>query len=156
MANIPTPGFAAGPCLMKDTMQLFGFAGHTFPLGRIAMTINEGLPNFVVEQLRRRMDLRKQTVGILGMAFKAESDDNRDSLSYKLAKILRFEGAEVLCSDEYVKDSSFVSKETLCRRAQVVIIGVPHNAYRNLKIPRTAEVVDIWGALPRSKSSQPS
>ena len=149
MANIPAPGFAAGPCLMKDTMQLFGFGGHTFPLGRIAMTINEGLPNFVVEQLRRRMDLRKKKVGIFGMAFKAESDDIRDSLSYKLAKILRFEGADVLCSDEYVKDPSFLSKEELCRRVQVIIIGVPHKAYRTLKIPRSVKVVDIWGVLPR-------
>jgi UDP-N-acetyl-D-mannosaminuronic acid dehydrogenase len=151
MASIPGPGFAAGPCLMKDTMQLFAFGRHNFPLGQMAMTINEGLPNFLVEQLRRKTKLKGKKVGILGMAFKAESDDIRDSLSYKLGKILRFEGADLMCSDEYVKDPTFISKEQLCSRAEIIIIGVPHKAYRRLKIPKSAEVVDVWGALPRRK-----
>ncbi len=154
MAYIPGPGFAAGPCLMKDTMQLFAFGKHSFPLGQVAMTINEGLPNFIVEQVRRRFDLRGLPVGILGMAFKAECDDIRDSLSYKLAKILRFEGADVLCSDEFVKAPSFISKEELCRRAEVVIVGVPHDAYRALKIPPAAEVMDLWGVLRRPAASE--
>jgi UDP-N-acetyl-D-mannosaminuronic acid dehydrogenase len=144
MLDIPTPGFAAGPCLMKDTMQLFAFGRHNFQLGQLAMTINEGLPNFVVDQLRRRMDLRRKKVGILGMAFKAECDDIRDSLSFKLAKILRFEGAQVICSDEFVKDSTFVSKTELCRRAEVIIIGVPHRAYHALRFRRGVEVVNLW------------
>ena len=149
MASIPGPGFAAGPCLMKDTMQLFAFGRHNFQLGQMAMTINEGLPNFLVEQLRRKTKLKGKKVGILGMAFKAESDDIRDSLSYKLRKILRFEGADLMCSDEYVKDPAFISKEQLCRRAEIIIIGVPHKAYRRLKIPKSVEVVDVWGALAR-------
>jgi UDP-N-acetyl-D-mannosaminuronic acid dehydrogenase len=149
MSYIPGPGFAAGPCLMKDTMQLFAFGRHGFPLGQVAMTINEGLPNFLVEQLRRKMDLKGAKVGILGMAFKAESDDTRDSLSYKLRKILRFEGAEVLCSDEYVKDPSFVSKEDIRDRAKVIIVGVPHRAYADLDLPPGLEVVDVWGILRR-------
>jgi UDP-N-acetyl-D-mannosaminuronic acid dehydrogenase len=149
MAYIPGPGFAAGPCLMKDTMQLFAFGRHSFPLGQMAMTINEGLPNFIVDQLRRRMRLKGKKVGILGMAFKAESDDIRDSLSYKLGKILRFEGAEVLYSDEYVKDPTFTSRRELCRRAEVIIIGVPHKAYRKLRIPSTCEVIDLWGICRR-------
>jgi UDP-N-acetyl-D-mannosaminuronic acid dehydrogenase len=151
MAYIPGPGFAAGPCLMKDTMQLFAFGRHSFPLGQMAMTINEGLPNFLVDQLRRQMSLKGKRVGILGMAFKAESDDIRDSLSYKLGKILRFEGAEVLYSDEYVKDPTFVSKEELCRRAEVIFIGVPHRAYQSLKLPASAVVIDPWGLRPRPR-----
>lgn len=152
MAYIPGPGFAAGPCLMKDTMQLFAFGRHSFPLGQVAMTINEGLPNFLVDQLRRRMDLKGKKIGILGMAFKAESDDIRDSLSYKLGKILRFEGAEVLYSDQYVKDPTFVTKEELCQRAEVVIIGVPHKAYRQIQFRKDVEVIDLWGALPSAQS----
>jgi UDP-N-acetyl-D-mannosaminuronic acid dehydrogenase len=113
MAYIPGPGFASGPCLMKDTMQLFASGRHSFPLGQVAMMINEGLPNFLLEQLGRKMNLKGKKVGILGMAFKSESDDIRDSLSYKLGKILRFEGAHVLYSDEYVKDPEFISKEKL-------------------------------------------
>ena len=145
MVYIPGPGFAAGPCLMKDTMQLFAFGRHNFPLGQMAMTINEGLPNFLVDQLRRITKLKGKRVGILGMAFKAESDDIRDSLSYKLGKILRFEGAHVLYSDEYVKDPTFITKEEVCRQAGVIIVGVPHKAYAKLKIPAAAEVVDLWG-----------
>ena len=149
MAYIPGPGFAAGPCLMKDTMQLFAFGRHSFPLGQVAMTINEGLPNFLVEQLRRKTKLKGRKVGILGMAFKAESDDIRDSLSYKLGKILRFEGADVSYSDEYVKDPTFITKEELCRQAEVIIVGVPHKAYQTLKTPKAVEVIDLWGILPR-------
>lgn len=144
MESIPGPGFAAGPCLMKDTMQLFAFEKHNFILGQVAMTINEGLPNFIVERLSRKYELRGRKIGILGMAFKAESDDNRDSLSYKLGKVLRFMGATVFYSDEYVKDPTFISKEELIRLADIVIIGVPHNAYKTMQFPDKLEVIDMW------------
>ena len=153
MGSIPGPGFAAGPCLMKDTMQLFAFQKHNFVLGQMAMTINEGLPNFIVEQLTRRFDLRTKRVGILGMAFKADSDDIRDSLSYKLGKLLRFHGADVSYSDEYAKDPTFVDKETLVRECDVIILGVPHAAYRSLHVPREKEIVDLWSALPSRQAS---
>jgi UDP-N-acetyl-D-mannosaminuronic acid dehydrogenase len=149
--GIPGPGFAAGPCLMKDTMQLFAFQKHNFILGQVAMTINESLPNFIIEQIAAERDLSKAAVGILGMAFKAESDDIRDSLSYKLGKLLRFHGAQVFYSDEYVKDLTFVDKETLVKECDVIIVGVPHTAYRSLKIPASKHVVDLWAALPRGE-----
>ena len=150
MESIPGPGFAAGPCLMKDTMQLFAFNKHNFVLGQMAMTINEGLPNFIVEQLARRFDLRKRRIGILGMAFKAESDDIRDSLSYKLGKLLRFHGAEVFYSDEYAKDPTFITKEELVAKTDVVIVGAAHTAYRQLHVPAQTEVVDLWNILPNA------
>jgi UDP-N-acetyl-D-mannosaminuronic acid dehydrogenase len=148
MGNIPGPGFAAGPCLMKDTMQLFAFQKQNFILGQVAMTINEGLPNFIVERLAERFDLGKTRVGILGMAFKAESDDIRESLSYKLGKLLRFHGAHVFYSDEYASDPTFVDKETLVREAEVIIVGVPHIAYKTLRVPDSKHVVDLWSILP--------
>jgi UDP-N-acetyl-D-mannosaminuronic acid dehydrogenase len=144
MESLPGPGFAAGPCLMKDTMQLFAFEKQHFILGQVAMTINEGLPNFIVERLSKKCDLSRKTIGILGMAFKAESDDIRDSLSYKLRKILRFWGAKVLCSDEYVKYSDFISKEDLIKQADIIIIGVPHKAYKSIRFPNETEVIDMW------------
>lgn len=146
--SMPRPGFAAGPCLMKDTMQLSALGKRNFLLGQLAVTINEGLPDFIVERLASRRDLRGVTVGILGMAFKAESDDVRDSLSYKLKKILTFHGAKVSCSDEYVKDPSFVDKEKLAADSEVVIVAVPHLAYKSLKFPPSTEVVDMWSSLP--------
>ena len=153
MEAIPGPGFAAGPCLMKDTMQLFAFQKQNFILGQVAMTINEGLPNFILERLARQFDLRKTRVGILGMAFKAESDDIRESLSYKLGKLLRFHGAQVFYSDEYAKDPTFVSKEKLIAASDVVIVGAAHNAYRQLQIPARIEVVDLWSVLPVKERS---
>lgn len=147
MATIPGPGFAAGPCLMKDTMQLFAFNQHNFILGQVAMTINEGLPNYLVERLGRSRDLTRSRVGILGMAFKADSDDIRDSLSYKLGKLLRYKGAQVSYSDEWVKDPTFVTKEEMMATCEVIIIGVPHTAYRGLEMPASVEVVDLWNVI---------
>jgi UDP-N-acetyl-D-mannosaminuronic acid dehydrogenase len=149
-AGLPGAGFAAGPCLLKDTMQLAAFS-HTnsFALGQAAMHVNEGLPAFLVEQLRRKYDLRKTRVGILGMAFKADIDDTRDALSYKLGKILRFHGATVRYSDEFAKDPTFISKEELLATCDVVIVGVPHTAYKTLRIPKLLEIVDPWNVIPR-------
>jgi len=109
-----------------------------------------------VDQLRRQMPLKGKQAGILGMAFKAESDDIRDSLSYKLGKILRFEGSEVLYSDEYVKDPTFVSKEELCRRAEVIFIAVPHRAYQHLRFPAGSVVIDLWGISSRPRGATPA
>lgn len=143
-AALPSAGFAAGPCLLKDTMQLAAFYGNNFILGHAAMMVNEGLPNFIVEKIRLKHDLSKTKIGILGMAFKADIDDIRDSLSYKLGKILRFYGATVHYSDEFVKDATFVRKEEAVKLSDVLIIGVPHSAYKRLRIPRNKEVVDLW------------
>ena len=155
MRNFPTPGFAAGPCLLKDTLQLAAGYGNHFQLGHAAMMVNEGLPHFLVQQLLQNSDieLARTQVGILGMAFKADSDDIRDSLSYKLAKILRFHGAEVLCSDENVRDRTFVSKEELIKRCSVVFVGVPHQAYKELRVPNGTHLVDLWGVIPATVPS---
>ena len=151
-ANLPTAGFTAGPCLLKDTMQLFAFNNNNFPLGQAAMAVNEGLPNFIVEHLRQKYDLSRIKVGILGMAFKADIDDTRDSLSYKLGKILRFHGANVLYSDEFVQDPTFISKEDLVTSSDVVIVGVPHSAYKQLCIPKGVEIVDLWNIIESAEN----
>lgn len=147
--DLPAPGFAAGPCLLKDTMQLAAFTSDHFPLGMSAMQINEGLPGYVVDRLERRCgDLRGRRVALLGMAFKAESDDPRASLSYKLRKLLAWRGAEVLCSDPYVADPRLVSLEGALAESEIVVIGAPHRAYRELDLGGR-EVVDIWGVTGR-------
>ena len=143
--NIPSAGFAAGPCLLKDTMQLAAFNNNNFFLGHAAMMINEGLPNYIVENLRHKHDITRKNIGILGMAFKADIDDTRDSLSFKLGKILRFHGAKVFYSDEYVKDPTFIPKEELMKECDIVIIGAPHTAYKKLKFPKRVELIDLWG-----------
>ncbi|MBF0479014.1 MAG: nucleotide sugar dehydrogenase [Candidatus Omnitrophica bacterium] len=140
----PKAGFAAGPCLFKDTMQLSSFSNNNFFLGHSAMLINEGLPNFIVAQLKSKIDLKSKTIGILGMAFKANIDDKRESLSYKLKKILTVEAAEVFCHDVYIQDPEFVSTDTLIQKCDILIIGTPHQEYRSLHIPERIQVVDVW------------
>ena len=141
--SLPSAGFAAGPCLLKDTMQLSAFNSNQFQLGQAAMNINEGLPSYIVDNLSKEFDLTKKTIGILGMAFKANVDDIRDSLSYKLRKILIFRGANVLCSDEFVKDSSFMSQEELIQQSEIVIIGAPHETYSTIDFSNV-KLINIW------------
>jgi UDP-N-acetyl-D-mannosaminuronic acid dehydrogenase len=147
MRSFAKAGFAAGPCLLKDTLQLAAFSQNNFFLGHAAMLINEGLPMFLVEQLRP-YDLTNKRVAILGMAFKAESDDKRDSLSYKLKKLLEVEALEVLCTDPYISESSFVPLETAIRKADIVIVGAPHAVYRDLEIPAEKILIDPWNFFP--------
>jgi UDP-N-acetyl-D-mannosaminuronic acid dehydrogenase len=149
--TLPGPGFAAGPCLLKDTMQLAAAEGG-FLLGHSAMMVNEALPAFLVERIMARRRIAGVKVGILGMAFKKDVDDTRDSLSFKLAKVLRFNEAEVVCSDEFARHETFVSKEELVRTCDVIIVGVPHTAYKELVMPAGKDVVDLWGVLPSPES----
>lgn len=142
-ADMPGPGFAAGPCLFKDTMQLAAFTNNTFVLGHAAMLINEGMPLNVVEFLERKHHLSTMTVGILGMAFKAGSDDIRESLSYKLRRILRFRAGDVLCTDPYVTtDDSLLPLNEVLGRADMLIIGAPHPEYSDLRA--SVPIVDVW------------
>jgi UDP-N-acetyl-D-mannosaminuronic acid dehydrogenase len=145
--DLPGPGFAAGPCLFKDAMQLAAFTSDHFPMGQAAMQVNEGLPAYIVAALERRYGgLKDKTIGILGMAFKAESDDTRASLSYKLRKLLSWSGARVLGTDPYVDDPRLVSLECVLEESDVLVLGAPHKAYRGLEIGGK-DVVDVWGAL---------
>ncbi|HET9083343.1 MAG TPA: nucleotide sugar dehydrogenase [Candidatus Limnocylindrales bacterium] len=145
--DLPGPGFAAGPCLFKDAMQLAAFTSDHFPMGQAAMQVNEGLPAYIVSALERRYGgLKGKTIGILGMAFKAESDDTRASLSYKLRKLLSWSGARVLGTDPYVEDPRLVSLECVLEESDVLVLGAPHKQYRGLQIGGK-DVVDVWGAL---------
>jgi UDP-N-acetyl-D-mannosaminuronic acid dehydrogenase len=145
-ADMPGAGFAAGPCLFKDTMQLAAFNNNNFTLGHTAMTINEGLPLYVVHRLEQRFDLSSMTVGILGMAFKGESDDIRSSLSYKLKRILEFKADKVLCTDPYVTaDPNLLPQEEVIARSGLLVIATPHPEYRGLATSKP--VADIWDVL---------
>ena len=144
MQSFARAGFAAGPCLLKDTLQLSAFSGNSFFMGHAAMLINEGLPNFIVTQLRKT-GMRDKTIAILGMAFKGDSDDKRESLSYKLRKLLILEAKEVVCTDPYVPDPDLVPLEEAIRRADIIIFGAPHSVYHTLAVPQGKQIVDVWG-----------
>jgi UDP-N-acetyl-D-mannosaminuronic acid dehydrogenase len=141
--DLPMPGFAAGPCLLKDTMQLAAFNKNNFILGHSAMLINEGLPLYLVSRLEDRFDLTTSTVGILGMSFKAGSDDPRESLAFKLRKILSLKAKSVLCTDPYLKDERFSTLDETLAAADVLVIATPHSEYAALATNRP--VIDMWG-----------
>ena len=147
--DLPKPGFASGPCLFKDTVQLSAFNNHAFQIGNAAISINEGLPYYIVNQLKKKHDLKEKSVGILGMAFKAGSDDKRDSLSYKLKSILEFESGKVYCSDAYIKEEGFVSADELVKKSDIIVVATPHQEYSDLKISREKILIDIWNLYKR-------
>jgi UDP-N-acetyl-D-mannosaminuronic acid dehydrogenase len=145
MQSLARPGFAAGPCLLKDTMQLGAFNHGSFVLGQAAMMINEGLPYLLVQDVKRSYPLAEMTVGILGMAFKPNSDDPRSSLSYKLRKVLHLECKRVLCTDPFVPDPDLVPLSLVLAEADLLIVGTPHECYRNLACRQP--VIDITGTI---------
>lgn len=136
-------GLSAGPCLFKDTMQLSAFSGNNFFLGHSAMLVNEGLPDFIVNSMKQKFNLPKSTVAVLGMAFKGDNDDPRESLSYRLKKRLEVEADEVLCHDPYIKDPRFVSLDKIKQNADIVVLATPHSVYAK-ETWNGKKIVDMW------------
>ena len=150
-AHLPMAGFTAGPCLLKDSMQLSSFYNHKFPLFKSAMEINEGLPHFIINNLSKKYNLKKKIVGILGLSFKAENDDIRDSLAIKLLNILKSKKIKTLHTDEYYKNKNNINKKDLIKKANIIIIATPHKAYKKLRFSKNKEIVDVWGLFKKNK-----
>jgi len=147
LKGMPRPGFAAGPCLVKDTMQLSAFARNQFGLGHTALLINEGLVLHVIDDLKHRFELQPMTIGLLGMAFKAESDDTRASLSYKFKKALSGHVRAVLTTDPFVAtDPELRPLDEVIAQSDLMILCAPHAVYRQADF-RGKPVFDVWGHL---------
>ena len=146
-AGYKAPGFAGGPCLFKDTMQLAAFDEQQFHLGHTAMLVNEGLASFSVKQAARLLggSLKGQTVGLLGMTFKAGDDDTRNSLSFRVKKDADFAGAHILWHDPLLEGSQELNR--VLEESDVIILCTPHPEYRELTI--TKPLVDVWGVFRR-------
>jgi UDP-N-acetyl-D-mannosaminuronic acid dehydrogenase len=144
MKNFAKPGFTAGYCLRKDSLQLASWQnGATFSLGHDASLINESLPLWVFRRMRIKFeDISNKTIGLLGMAFKNDCDDIRDSLSYRMKHILENECKQVLCTDPFVQSSSFVDVNFLLEKSDIVILMTPHSSYKSLNIEKP--IIDIW------------
>ena len=143
--NLPSAGFTAGPCLLKDTMQLSSFYQQRFSLGHAAMNVNENIPNFILKKIKKIKNIKRKKIGVLGITFKAETDDTRDSLAIKLIKLLKKSGMSVLQSDEYCFEKNNIKKHELLRRSDIIIIAAPHKAYKKIKFPKNKILIDIWG-----------
>jgi UDP-N-acetyl-D-mannosaminuronic acid dehydrogenase len=145
--SFPGPGFSAGPCLFKDTMQLAAYARNQFGLGHAAVQVNEGLVLQLVDDLRRAYDISTRTIGLLGMAFKAEIDDTRASLSYKLKRTLQMTARNVLTTDPFVTtDPAILPLDHVVENSDILILCTPHAAYKDADL-KGKPVVDVWGFL---------
>ncbi len=146
MKHLPAAGFAAGPCLFKDTVQLAAFCDNAFSLGQSAVLVNEGMPKQLMNQLRAH-GLADKTVGLLGVAFKGDSDDVRDSLAFKMKRLLELEAKAVLCTDEFVSNDWLLPLDDVLARADLLVIGAPHTRYKTLA--PTQPTLDPWNLLSR-------
>ena len=143
--NLANAGFTAGPCLVKDTMQLRYFTRNSFSLGSAAMKVNENIPNLIIDKLKMFKNYKSKIIGLLGLSFKGETDDIRDSLSIVLLEKLKKLNLKILQSDEYYKAKNGISKKELIKRSDIIIIGAPHRAYKKLKInKKKKKIIDIW------------
>ena len=151
----PGPGLAAGPCLVKDTMQLAAYSENNFVLGHAAMLINEGLPMHLVELANDRSTLRRRPRACWAWPSRPSATIPADSLSYKLRKILTIQSRRVLCCDPYVRDPSLVPVEQVLQEADVLFVGAPHKAYRGLRLPDGKIVIDVWNCIQSSRQPSP-
>ncbi len=151
MQHFKSPGLTAGPCLVKDTYQLAKLESDAYSLCRTALEINNGFPQYIVNKIKQiigKDHLESITVGILGMSFKANIDDIRDSHSIKLADLLRALQANLLLHDPYLKGSvrsqlNLVDLD-LFSSADIIVLGVPHQKYEGYIAPHEIPVVDVW------------
>ena len=142
--GLPPAGFAEGPCLRKDASILDDAAGS--PLARAAIEANTGLPAAIVAMAASRFGLRGKVVGVLGLAFKADSDDLRDAPAIRLRQALEAEGATVLGTDPAAGSTPLAE---VLGRAEVLFVGVPHAIYRDIQIPPGVPLVDVWNLFGR-------
>ncbi|MBI4451966.1 nucleotide sugar dehydrogenase [Candidatus Woesearchaeota archaeon] len=145
--GLRVPGLTAGPCLFKDGFFLI----NKIPFTELIMNswkLNESVPAYLIEKIKEAKNLENAKVAILGLTFKKNSDDTRNSLSFKARKIFAAEGAQVMLHDPYVKTEPL---EKVLKNADVVFIAMNHDYYRDMdknvlksNIKRDALVCDIW------------
>ncbi|MDQ3770374.1 MAG: nucleotide sugar dehydrogenase [Actinomycetota bacterium] len=153
--GIAAPGLTAGTCLRKD----FAFSEErsNAPGMLLAVSrVNESVPNFLVQGMKRRLGgaLTGHKVAVLGLAFKADTDDERDSLSHKLLRLLERELADVAVHDPMVTTPTQGLEEAITS-ARAVVVATNHSAYARPETLRAiAElagedclVVDPWDAF---------
>lgn len=152
--NIPTPGFAAGPCLVKDSFFLrYGTPYNTLITG--SYTMNENVTEFLVSQIHNQIELNGKKVAVLGLAFKKNIDDDRGSLSLKLISQLQARNCIVTMHDPYLANTNL--KDTL-HGVDAVILAVDHDEYKLLSVKKIEALVgkkvflcDLWNVLGTQK-----
>jgi len=149
--GIAQPGLTAGTCLRKD----FAFSEERSAAPGMLLAVsrvNESVPLFLLEGAKRRLGgLANRKVAVLGLAFKADTDDERDSLAHKLIRLLERELADVAVHDPHVPTPSLSFDEAV-EGAEMVVIATNHSEFcRPEALAAIAErahpdclVVDPW------------
>ena len=145
-AGLPTQGFAAGPCLPKDAVQLYLSNKRKSKLIKISHDINENLPNYFVNKLKKKINISGKQIGILGTTFKSNIDDERDSLSIKLREILEKDGAKVFCNDPNVKKINYLSINKIKQKCKIIFLATPHKQYKKINL-KNKLIIDCWDYL---------
>jgi UDP-N-acetyl-D-mannosaminuronic acid dehydrogenase len=150
--NLPVPGpNVGGPCLYKDGWYLI----ERIPFNDMissAFRINEGMTMQILQNVEKRVP--EGRVAILGMAFKANSDDTRNSLSYKMRRQLEFKGYKTICVDPHVSGTALLEE---IRGCNAVILMTPHQEFKDInKLVATVDngnccFVDLWGFWPEMR-----
>ena len=152
--GMAAPGLTGGTCLRKD----FAFSEEKSNAPGMLLgvsRVHESVPLFLVDGVKRRLgDLRERKVAVLGLAFKRDTDDERDSLAHKLVRLLERELADVAVHDPVVATPTATFDEAVTG-ADVVIVATNHSAYSGADaLQAIAEragadclVVDPWNAL---------
>lgn len=155
--GVALPGLTSGPCLFKDGFFLISDLPFV-DLISTSWKINESIPLVLVQKIRERMSIKNKKVVILGLSFKGDIDDIRESLSFKVQKALLREGAQVELHDPYVKEygKKEVSKDVYesVKNADLIFICSPHSEYKKLNINKIKSLVrkncmicDIWNVF---------
>jgi UDP-glucose 4-epimerase len=150
-----SPGFSAGPCLYKDGF--FLVEGQPYPeLITSSWRINEGMPGYLIKKILKQKELYNKKVVILGKGFKKDTDDIRNSLSFKAKKIFESNYANVLMHDPLVPPSENFFK--IIEKADVLFVGTNHSFYQNLNMNEikmlvnpNCLIVDIWNIFKKNK-----
>lgn len=141
--NFKKAGLVAGPCLTKDTQSLIKKFGKNFEMGSVALQINSSLPSFLVFELINKIgNIKNKKILILGTSFKADCDDKRGSLAFKVRDELLKQNAIPVISDIYDDEPNQV--EDLIAEVDAIILTVPHKEYKNFK-PKEKPYIDCWG-----------
>jgi len=147
-ANISKIGFAKGPCLGKDTWLLLNSIPNMGTFNGVISSsyrVNEGLPSLIIDKIKNLTALKNKKVAVLGLSFKKDCDDTRDSLSMKLVHLLKSEFVNVATHDPYV-DNKDIHK--VLEDADVIIIATNHTFYKSIDFLKSAKkgaiIADIW------------
>jgi UDP-N-acetyl-D-mannosaminuronic acid dehydrogenase len=140
------PGLTAGTCLRKDFT--FSEESSAAPGMLLAVSrVHETVPHFLVEGAKRRLNgtLRDKKIAVLGLTFKRDTDDPRDSLSFKLIRLLERELCQVARHDPFLPDQSDPLDEALSG-AEAVIVATNHSAYEDVlsHLPPHTLLCDPW------------